>query len=334
MPTYNPLDSRFLTTANAITRDGQKFVRVILDVVDNVFYTLDDDGNFNPIGSGGTSSSGVTSINVGTGLSANSTTGAVTIVNTGVTGSGVVNTLNDVYYFPLWTATTPTASAVTTTQLTTSGLRYLTGLGIVTSEAVYLQGSTIIGTALSNYTMPNNAGTNENILSYDNASPAVLGWNNIIDLLPENLYGNLTGGYYDIIGVTQNDWYLYEGSWVRHIQNGISIGSPPAISINDPLYSATILSFNVTGILGGSNGATIEIGWGYNDNTAPNILGSYQTEHMRSGDPRGHFNCNFLAEINQGSNDFYLFARDTTGTGDININNVNVVITTIYSPNA
>jgi len=83
MPTYNPLDSRFLTTANAITRDGQKFVRIILDVVDNVFYTLDDDGNFNPIGSGGTSSSGVTSINVGTGLSANTTTGAVTIIATG-----------------------------------------------------------------------------------------------------------------------------------------------------------------------------------------------------------------------------------------------------------
>ncbi len=118
MPTYNPLDSRFLTTANAITRDGQKFVRIILDIQDNVFYTLDDDGNFNPIGSGGTSSSGVTSINVGTGLSANTTTGAVTIVNTGVTGSAVVNVSNGVFYFPIWTATTPSSSAVTTTQLT------------------------------------------------------------------------------------------------------------------------------------------------------------------------------------------------------------------------
>ena len=82
MPTYNPLDSRFLTTANAITRDGQKFVRIILDIEDNIFYTLDDNNNFTPIGSGGTSSSGVTSISVGTGLSASSSTGVVSIVNT------------------------------------------------------------------------------------------------------------------------------------------------------------------------------------------------------------------------------------------------------------
>ena len=40
MPTYNPLDSRFLTTANAITRDGQKFVRIILDIEDNIFTNL------------------------------------------------------------------------------------------------------------------------------------------------------------------------------------------------------------------------------------------------------------------------------------------------------
>lgn len=367
MATYNPLDSRFLTTANAITRDGQKFVRIILDIQDNVFYTLDDDGNFNPIGSGGTSSSGVTSINVGAGLSANTSTGAVNIVNTapnqsvsisggtdievtgsypnfginftgttsGVTGSGVVNTLNDVYYFPLWTATTPTASAVTTTQLTTSGLRYIPGLGIATGEGVYLQGSTTIGSAIDNYTLPAGGGTAFQILGYNNDPTPTLVWQNINTILPENLYGNVNGATYTFTGLTTNTWDLYEGTWTRIITNGISVSSnPPAISINDPLYNGHILMFNVTGEINATANHAVEIAWSYNDVTPTIIAGSNQVAHLRSGVPVGNFNQNFLAEISQGSNDFYLFARNITDSTNITLTNINVVITTIYSPNA
>lgn len=53
MPTYNPTDSRYLTVATSRTNDGQKDVRVILEVDTNIFYTLDDDGNLTPIQSSG-----------------------------------------------------------------------------------------------------------------------------------------------------------------------------------------------------------------------------------------------------------------------------------------
>jgi hypothetical protein len=47
---YNPNNPRFLTVANAITKNGQRNVRIILDVESNKFYTLDDDNNFLEIG--------------------------------------------------------------------------------------------------------------------------------------------------------------------------------------------------------------------------------------------------------------------------------------------
>jgi hypothetical protein len=50
---YNPTDSRFLTVAQSRTNNGQKDIRVILDIPTNDFYSLDDDGNFNIIGGGG-----------------------------------------------------------------------------------------------------------------------------------------------------------------------------------------------------------------------------------------------------------------------------------------
>lgn len=51
--TYNPTDSRFLTVAQSRTNNGQKDIRIILDIPTNDFYSLDDDGNFNIIGGGG-----------------------------------------------------------------------------------------------------------------------------------------------------------------------------------------------------------------------------------------------------------------------------------------
>jgi hypothetical protein len=70
---YNPLDDRFLTIGTTLTKNGQHRVSVILDVVNNVFYTLDDDGNFRPIGventylslymTGNTSATTITSTN-------------------------------------------------------------------------------------------------------------------------------------------------------------------------------------------------------------------------------------------------------------------------------
>jgi hypothetical protein len=50
---YNPTDSRFLTVAQSRTNNGQKDIRIILDLPTNDFYSLDDDGNFNIIGGGG-----------------------------------------------------------------------------------------------------------------------------------------------------------------------------------------------------------------------------------------------------------------------------------------
>ena len=51
---YNPTESRFLTVAQSRTNNGQKDIRIILDIPTNDFYSLDDDGNFNIIGGGGT----------------------------------------------------------------------------------------------------------------------------------------------------------------------------------------------------------------------------------------------------------------------------------------
>jgi len=50
---YNPTESRFLTVAQSRTNNGQKDIRIILDIDTNDFYTLDDNGNFTIIGGGG-----------------------------------------------------------------------------------------------------------------------------------------------------------------------------------------------------------------------------------------------------------------------------------------
>lgn len=333
---YNPLDSRYLTTANAITRDGQKFVRIILDIQDNIFYTLDDDGNFNPIGSGGTSSSGVTSINVGTGLSANTTTGAVTIINTGVTGSGLVNVLNGVSYFPIWTATTPSSSAVTSTQLTYLNSFYkVNNGGIISNDQFVVNNIFSIG-IVNGYSFPTSIGNAGDILRLNNtAPPNALEFVSPNSILPQNIYGNINGGTYTFNSLIINGWAQYDGTFTRYIVNGITIGGGPArIVINDPLYSGHILMFNVTGEINATQNHSIEIGWSWNNGTPILIDGSNQVTHLRSGVPVGNFNQNFLVEIFQGSNEFYLFARNLTDSTDITLTNINIVITTAYSPNA
>lgn len=261
MVDYNPLDSRFLTTSNSITRNGQKFVRIILDTVDNVFYTLDDDGNFNPIGSGGTASSGVTSINTSTGLSGNTTTGAVTIVNTS----------------PDQTVT-------------------ITGGTDVTIEGSYPDfGVNLIGTTIK-----------------------------------DNLYGSLNGSSSTLTGLTVNDWFLYDGSWTRLVFDSrlkVSTG-PTNFNFEEPIVNS-VLMFNVTGEYTATANHAVEVAWSYNDVTGPNISGSTQSEHLRSGVPVGIINCNFFVEIFQGQNDFYLFFRNLTDGTNISVTNINVVITTV-----
>lgn len=49
MPTYNPTEKKYLTVSQSRTNNGQKDIRIILDTENNVFYTLDDDNNFNEI---------------------------------------------------------------------------------------------------------------------------------------------------------------------------------------------------------------------------------------------------------------------------------------------
>lgn len=49
MPSYNPTDSRFLTLAQTRTNNGTRDVKLILDTIDKVFYTLDDDGVFDAV---------------------------------------------------------------------------------------------------------------------------------------------------------------------------------------------------------------------------------------------------------------------------------------------
>jgi hypothetical protein len=364
MATYNPLDSRFLTTANAITRDGQKFVRIILDTQDNLFYTLDDDGNFNPIGSGGTSSSGVTSINVGTGLSASSSTGAVTIVNTspnqsvsisggtdievtgsypnfginftgttsGVTGSAVVNVSNGVFYFPIWTATTPSSSAVTTTQLTYLNTFYKVQNGGIVTNDQFLVNSTFSIGEVNGYSFPTGVGNAGDILKLNNtAPPNALEFVSPDTIRGENIYGHLNGPSYTLTGLTNNVYALYEGEWTRYITNVVNRDTYK-ITANDPAFSGHILMFNVTGEVTGQSNRTIEIGWSYNDLTPSIIAGSNQQVHTRNGDPVANFNQTFFAEISQGSNEFTLFAKDITGNNDITLLNINVTISTIYSP--
>jgi len=52
MPTYNPTDSRYLVIAQTRTRNGQTDIKIVLDLISNEFYTLDDDGNFILIAAG------------------------------------------------------------------------------------------------------------------------------------------------------------------------------------------------------------------------------------------------------------------------------------------
>ena len=68
---YNPTDSRFLTVAQSRTNNGQKDIRIILDIITNDFYSLDDDGNFNIIGGGGGSQDLESVLNIGNNTGAN-----------------------------------------------------------------------------------------------------------------------------------------------------------------------------------------------------------------------------------------------------------------------
>jgi hypothetical protein len=52
MPTYNPTDSRYLVVTQTRTRNGQTDIKIVLDLISNEFYTLDDDGNFILIATG------------------------------------------------------------------------------------------------------------------------------------------------------------------------------------------------------------------------------------------------------------------------------------------
>lgn len=294
MVDYNPLDSRFLTTSNSITRNGQKFVRIILDTVDNVFYTLDDDGNFNPIGSGGTASSGVTSINTSTGISGNTTTGAVTIINT----------LPDL-----------TVSISGGTGITTGGVYpNFTVLNSAPDQTVTITGGTDV---TIEGTYPN------------------FGVNLIGTTIKDNVWGSLNGSSSTLTGLTVNDWFLYDGSWTRLVFDSrlkVSTG-PTNFNFEDPIVDS-VLMFNVTGEYTATANHAVEVGWSYNDVTGPNISGSTQSEHLRSGVPVGIINCNFFVEIFQGQNDFYLFFRNLTDGTNISVTNINVVITTVYSLNA
>jgi hypothetical protein len=55
---YSPNQSKYLTVAQSRTNNGQKDVKIILDTDTNVFYTLDDDNNFETIKNGGESFTG------------------------------------------------------------------------------------------------------------------------------------------------------------------------------------------------------------------------------------------------------------------------------------
>jgi len=46
---YSPNNPKYLTVSTSMTNDGEKNVKIILDIETNIFYTLDDDGNFEPI---------------------------------------------------------------------------------------------------------------------------------------------------------------------------------------------------------------------------------------------------------------------------------------------
>lgn len=46
MTIYNPLSNQFVTLSNTMTRNGEQNIRLVLDIDNNVFYTLDDDNNF------------------------------------------------------------------------------------------------------------------------------------------------------------------------------------------------------------------------------------------------------------------------------------------------
>jgi len=68
---YTPNQSKYLTVAQSRTNNGQKDIRIILDIDTNIFYTLDDDNNFIPIAYSQTNpvdASGVTYDNSTSGL--------------------------------------------------------------------------------------------------------------------------------------------------------------------------------------------------------------------------------------------------------------------------
>lgn len=93
--TYNPTDSRFLAVAQARTNNGQKDVRIILDIQTNEFYSLDDDGNFNLIGGGGGSQSLADVLNQGNSTGNNTIMSPDTLTQFGILDGQGYLTCND-----------------------------------------------------------------------------------------------------------------------------------------------------------------------------------------------------------------------------------------------
>jgi len=183
---------------------------------------------------------------------------------------------------------------------------------------------------VNGYSFPTGVGNAGDILKL-NDPPTALEFVSPDTIRGENIYGNLNGASYTLTGLTNDVWAQYEGGWTRYITNVVN-QSGSTIVVNDPAFNGHILMFNVTGQVNGQANRTIEVGWSYNDLTPTIIDGSNQQVHTRIGNPVANFNQTFFAEISQGSNEFTLFAKDITGNNDITLLNINVTISTIYSP--
>lgn len=97
MPTYNPTLSKYLTVSQARTNNGQKDIRIILDVESNLFYTLDDDGNFNLIGNGGDTGS-TTTKHYATIVNRNDDASSTQFINNGDIYTGLTQGIEGIEY--------------------------------------------------------------------------------------------------------------------------------------------------------------------------------------------------------------------------------------------
>lgn len=210
MPVYNPTDSRYLVVAQTRTRNGQTDIKIVLDLISNEFYTLDDDGNFNLIAGGGGSQNLSQVLNQGNSTGNNTIQSPDTLSQLGILDGQIYFTLNDIANYQSYMVMQPYQTTFNVYDiLTANGSSILMGSNGVSMFSTFNSGlstNTIIASnvnaALEHFTFPS-----QSQRIFVDASTANMKYEDGINIIDVEL--GLTNGFRARQTISTNDFENY-----------------------------------------------------------------------------------------------------------------------------